>query len=123
MKRTKHFVGVDLASESFTASIWTTSSLELKTYDDLSNSIEGFEVFLNWLKQNQVITKESVICMEATGVYGEQLCYFLATQGFKVAVEAPHKVKRAFPTSGHKTDHTDSQNIAKYAFRYHSTLR
>lgn len=45
-----------------------------------------------------------MVCLEATGVYGEALCYYLAAKGYQVAVESPQKVKRAFDESGHKTD-------------------
>jgi transposase len=60
--------------------------------------------------------------MEATGVYGEQLCYYLAARGFRLAVEPPHQVKRAAAWAGHKNDRVDSQKLAVYAARYHDEL-
>jgi transposase len=61
--------------------------------------------------------------MEATGVYGEALCYFLHNLGYSVAVEAPLKVKRAFQPDGHKTDAVDSLQIAEYAIRFSDELK
>jgi transposase len=61
--------------------------------------------------------------MEATGVYGEALAYCLAAKEFRVAVEPPLQVKRAFKPNGPKTDAVDSQQIAEYACRYHDRLR
>lgn len=65
----------------------------------------------------------SVLCLEATGVYGEALCYWFAAKGYSLAVEPPNKVKRAFPLKGHKTDAVDSRQIAEYAYRYIDELR
>jgi transposase len=60
--------------------------------------------------------------MEATGVYGEAFCYWLIAQAYRVAVDAPHKVKRAFHPLGAKSDPLDSRQIAEYAFRYADQL-
>jgi transposase len=45
--------------------------------------------------------------MEATGVYGEALAYFVYAQGYLIAVEPPLEVKRAFKPYGPKTDPVD----------------
>jgi transposase len=55
--------------------------------------------------------------MEATGVYSEALAYFVHANGYRIAVEPPLKVKRAFDTCGHKSDAVDSRQIAEYACR------
>ena len=60
--------------------------------------------------------------MEATGVYGEALAYFLHTNNYRLAVEPPLKVKRAFKPHGPKTDPVDSQQIAEYACRHWDEL-
>jgi transposase len=64
--------------------------------------------------KQDVTAENSVVCMEATGVYGQALAYFLVTHKYRVSVEPPLKVKRAFPTHGHKNDITDSENLAAY---------
>ncbi|MEK6867526.1 MAG: IS110 family transposase, partial [Nanoarchaeota archaeon] len=71
----------------------------------------------------QVSAHNSVICMEATGVYGEAITHYLASQNFPVAVEPPLKVKRAFYPHGHKNDRVDSRQIAEYAYRFFDQLR
>lgn len=60
--------------------------------------------------------------MEATGVYGERLYYFLNEHKYAIAVEPPLKVKRAFKVDGHKTDAVDSLQIAEYALRFYDEL-
>jgi len=122
MSAIRFFVGLDIAAETFAAAIGTTPWKLLVPGTEFSNTPDGFNAFLNWLRQSQCATEESVVCMEATGVYGEALAYFLVAQDYRVAMEPPLKVKRAFHPSGPKTDAVDSQQIAEYACRYHDEL-
>ena len=63
-----------------------------------------------------------MFCLEATGVYGEALCYYLCSRGFRVAVEPPLKVKRAFQQSAHKNNTVDARQIAEYGHRFYDEL-
>lgn len=123
MKKIPHFIGIDISSDDFTVSIFIHPELPIKTRGPFLNSSEGFEAFQQWLRSHHVNARNSILCLEATGVYGEQLCYWLKAQGFKVAIEPPLKVKRSFDTKGHKTDTIDSRQIAEYAFRFHDELK
>jgi transposase len=82
------------------------------------NHENGYASFLNWLKEHNLTPENTVVCMEATGVYGEGLAYFLSASSFAVAVEAPLKIQRKFPVNASKTDWLDCQYIAEYACRY-----
>lgn len=123
MSKIKNYVGIDIAAETFVASIYRSPESSILTKEDLPNSPTGFEVFMDWLKEHKLSAKNSIICMEATGVYSEAIVYYLAAKGFSVTVEAPLKVKRAFEISGHKTDAVDSKQIAEYAYRFKDELR
>lgn len=125
MNRPIYYIGLDLAADSFTAAIFTTPVPEgsirkkpLCVREQIINSHDGFCSFDQWLQTHKVTPGNSVVCLEATGVYGEALCYYLAAKGYQVAVEPPQKVKRAFDESGHKTDVVDSRQIAEYAYRF-----
>lgn len=80
-------------------------------------------MLISWLKNNNINRSNSIICMEATGVYSEGIAHYLAAKNFKVSVESPLKVKRAFDPIGHKTDPVDSKQIAEYAYRFKDELR
>jgi transposase len=67
---------------------------------------------------HQVHTDNSVVCLEATGVYSEGLAYFLEAHHYPVAVEPPLNIQRKFPINASKTDQLDCQYIAEYACRY-----
>jgi len=116
------FVGIDIASASFVACVGTTPwKLTVKPVK-FENDEEGFVSFLDWLKEHNLSSKHTVVCMEATGVYGEGLAYFLHASGYTVAVEPPLNIQRKFPVNASKTDELDCQYIAEYACRYADKL-
>jgi transposase len=113
-----NFVGVDIASVSFTACAGVAPwKLTLKPAN-FDNHEGGYSVFLDWLKEHHLTPENTVVCMEATGVYSEGLAYFLAGSGYPVAVEPPLNIARKFPVNASKTDELDCQYIAEYACRY-----
>lgn len=121
MSKIRYFIGIDIASENFTTSVLINSDKSQSTAA-FQNSPQGFEEFQQWLLQQKINPHHSIICIEATGVYGEHLCYWLTARNFRIAVEPPLKVKRAFATSTHKNDEIDSRKIAEYAFRFRDEL-
>jgi transposase len=116
------FVGVDIASASFMACIGTTPWKITVKPVKFENDEDGFISFLDWLKEHNLKVESSVVCMEATGVYGEGLAYFLHASGYTVAVEPPLNIQRKFPVNASKTDELDCQYIAEYACRYQDKL-
>lgn len=112
------FVGVDIASASFMVCVGTTPwKLTVKPVQ-FENDEDGFVSFLRWLQEQHLSPEDTVVCMEATGVYGEGLAYFLYASGYTVAVEPPLNIQRKFPVNASKTDELDCQYIAEYACRY-----
>lgn len=112
------FVGVDIASASFMACVGTTPWKVMVKPVKFENAEDGFVSFLGWLQEQHLKTESTVVCMEATGVYGEGLAYFLHASGYTVAVEPPLNIQRKFPVNASKTDELDCQYIAEYACRY-----
>jgi len=119
----KNFIGIDIASETFMVSVFRSPDKPVITQEPIANSSEGFQKLLQWFKEQRLTPANSILCMEATGVYGEALTQYLAVEGFKIAIEPPLKVKRAFDQDGHKTDAVDSAQIAEYAYRFFDELR
>jgi transposase len=122
MTQKQYFVGVDIASSTFTAAVGAMPWKVVVKSQEFENSEDGFQEFLDWLSTHQLPTKQTIVCMEATGVYGESLAYFLHHKGYPVCVEPPLKVKRAFKPHGPKSDAVDSLQIAEYAARYFDQL-
>lgn len=119
------YVGIDISSETFTSSIGTAAQewTLLGKAETFANSTEGYQDYLQWLAKQAVKPGNCVICMENTGVYSEQIAYFLQSKGFQISIETPLKVKRSFKINGHKSDPVDSGQIAEYAYRFYDELR
>lgn len=118
MTQIQYFVGVDISSRTFTAAAGRMPWNIVLQPQEFENAEDGFQVLVDWLTQHQLLAEKTIICMEATGVYGEGLAYFLHIKGYRVCVEPPLKVKRAFKPYGPKSDAVDSLHIAEYAGRY-----
>jgi len=119
----EYFIGVDIASETFVATTLKKSLKPLLSAQEFDNNPDGFDDFVTWLTTAKIDKRVAVICMEATGVYAEALCYYMHTQDWWLAVHPPLEIKRAFAPVGHKTDAVDSRQIAEYAIRFTDKLR
>lgn len=78
------------------------------------NSPEGFNQLLSWLTGHNAM--ESHVCMEATGIYWEELAPFLASSGLTVSVVNPAQIKAygASRLTRSKTDQVDAKLIADF---------
>lgn len=123
MTKNIYYVGIDIAADNFVVSIYQSPRKPIITKEGFDNTFDGFNMLTAWFEKQNITPHDCIICMEATGVYSEKLAHYLVTQGFKVSVESPLKVKRAFDPVGHKTDPVDSRQIAEYAYRYSDELR
>ena len=117
------YVGVDVASETLAASLTRGPSQPVAGPFTVANDPDGFAALAAWLAEHDAVPSQALVCLEATGVYGEALCYWLHERGYRLAVEDAAKVKRAMPVSGAKTDALDARRIADYAARFLDELR
>jgi len=92
---------------------WTPELYAQKTFD---NTKKGFEALLAWIKKNTVAEVVVRFVMEATGVYHEQLAYFLDDNNEEVTVVLPNKISNYMRTLEVKTitDRTASEAIARF---------
>lgn len=122
MRHPRYVVGIDIAAETFTVTVLSPPDQIVLVSELVPNNPQGYQQFIAELKEHHVGRKSSTVVMEATGVYGEQLCYFLHAQGYQVAVEPPNAVKKAFRFK-QKNDTVDSRQIAEYGYRFSDILR
>lgn len=120
--KTTHYIGIDIASATFMATVIASPTELVAEPKNFGNDTTGFEAFESWLRQLGVTSAHAIVCMEATGVYGEGLAYHLTAQAWWLAVAPPLQVKQAFAPIGHKTDAVDSRQIAEYAYRFRDQL-
>ena len=122
MMEIKYCVGVDIASSTFTAAVGEMPWKTLLKPQTFENTEDGYQKLLEWFAQHHLPISQTVVCMEATGVYSEGLAYFLYAKSYRVAVQSPLEVKRTFKPYGPKSEAVDSQQIAEYACRHTDKL-
>jgi transposase len=91
-------------------------ALELYAHKTFANKESGFDALIHWVKK---MTKDDYpvrYVMEATGVYHENLAYYLEGKGFEISIVLPNKISNYFRTLDVKTitDKTASEAIARF---------
>lgn len=107
-------VGVDIAAKKFDAAIRTKKGV--LSFQTFSNDEAGFNAFVVWLQsQLKDAFLQCSVIMEATGVYHENLAYFLDKLGFPVCIVLANVVK-AYSKSLNiksKNDKIDARTLAQ----------
>lgn len=111
--------GIDLSKDTFYACLQAREPVNAPTIigtKEFDNSRKGFETLLAWVRKR--VSKGAVVqfVMEATGVYYEELAYFLYEQGYKVAVVLANKMHHYAKSLNikTKTDRVDASIIASF---------
>ena len=105
-------VGVDVSKSKLDVALLVAAG---KFRDKVvSNNRKGFAELVAWLAKHGVVRAR--VCMEATGVYWEELAEYLADAGFEVSVVNPAHVKAYGESLGarNKTDKVDARVIAQF---------
>lgn len=113
-----YYVGIDISNKTFTATKLATPDTIIFFGKEFENTPDGFRTLEALIPEKA----EHTLILEATGVYGEQLCLYFQQAGYRVCVEPPQYVRRAYRLK-RKNDKVDSNMIAEYAFRYVDKLQ
>lgn len=116
MKKTS--IGIDISMDDFHACIKVRTESEttkIKGTRTFKNTEKGFNEFLQWTLKRKLKDAPIYFVMEATGIYYENLAYFLYSKDQDVSVVLANKVKNYAKSLNvkTKTDKTDSKLIAK----------
>ncbi|MCK5538569.1 MAG: IS110 family transposase [Bacteroidales bacterium] len=116
----KQILGIDIGKDNFYACYKIKSidnKVVIKGTKSFDNNVSGMDLFFDWCqKRNKTPEIKPIYVMEATGVYYENLAYFLHDKGQIVSVHLAQKVKY-FAKSCNlktKTDKVDSKMIAEF---------
>lgn len=107
----KCVLGIDIAKLKFDVALLVGDKYKTKIFD---NTSQGHSALEEWLDRHEANGVH--ICMEATGIYGDELGYYLVDKGYKVSIINPAQIK-GFGQSElvrTKTDKTDSKLIARF---------
>jgi len=118
----KQAVGIDVSKDTFDVKFMVRHAqpdghTRIRGSRKFANSTIGFKNFLSWILKKKTKDVQLVFALEATGVYHEQLSFFLHDKHYDIAVLLPNTVK-AFARSLNqhaKTDAIDAGVIARLA--------
>lgn len=118
--------GIDIAKDKFDVCFKQLKKGRsvIKGTKTFKNNSKGFEGFLHWYSKRRKEGVPLVFVMEATGVYYEELAYFLHAMNEVVYVELPQKVKyfaKSFNIKT-KTDKVDARLIAEIGLERYQAL-
>jgi len=127
MKLIKKVTGIDISKDSFTVCFGTlddTLNQKISKSFTFENNKKGFKTLIKSVNNIDVFRSEDKtiplwFVVEATGVYYENLAYFLAENNFSVSVVLPNKIKHFFKTlkNKSKTDSLDAEGITQYGLQ------
>jgi transposase len=120
MKDYKYFYGVDVSKK--TVDIVYTDK-QTAVHQKFSNDSAGMDQLMDWLKQLNASSDNTLFCMEATGLYCLTLTHFLASHSIDVWVEHSATIKKSTAFARGKNDKVDAQRIAVYATKNLDRLR
>lgn len=120
MEIIKQVIGIDVAKDSFLFTYGTlNNNQEIKITEPVTcdNNSNGFQKLMSYIKKNKKSSEAPIyFVMEATGVYYENLAYFLNEKHQKVIVTLPNKIKHFSKTLDikSKTDRLDARMITQF---------
>jgi len=117
MANLKYSVGIDIGKEDFKACfvvIDDQQKVTVKSSGTFKNNKNGFEGFSTWIKKHHQGNIPCRFLMEATGIYYEQLAWFLYNKDYKISVILPNKAKKYIQGLGikSKNDKIDAKGLA-----------
>jgi transposase len=120
MKNLKYSIGIDVAKEEFKTCICVIDEQQkvtVKATSSFSNSATGFAEFDSWIRKHQKQDLPIHLLMEATGIYHENLAWFLYKKDSLVSVILPNKAKKYIQGLGikSKNDKIDAKGLARMA--------
>src|SRR3982751_5303197 len=116
----KYGVGIDIGMDAFDAavsSIDTFQHVSVKASRHFPNTERGFSMFYDWVHKHCTIQVPIVYLMEASGVYYEQLAWYLHHKNCLVTVVLPNKAKKYKESLGlkSKNDRIDALGLSRMA--------
>lgn len=84
-----YYIGFDIAKENHYASIANSNGEVIQEAFLVKNSNNGFNFFMDKLKENNINIPDCLVGMESTGHYGENLIQFLHNKSFNIGIINP----------------------------------
>ena len=93
MKNYAHYIGADVSKK--TVDIHVLTGKEKRFHLRISNDEKGFKTLEKALKKHNILAKESLFCLENTGLYGWGIASWAVANQHSVWVENGIAIKRS----------------------------
>jgi transposase len=105
------FLGIDISKSKFDVALLNDGKYKHKVF---SNDNSGFKKLHEWLTSRNALDCHA--CLEATGVYGDDLAQYMYDNKIRVSVVNPLRIKKFAESelSRNKTDKADAKMIADF---------
>ncbi|MCP4461039.1 MAG: IS110 family transposase [Cytophagales bacterium] len=115
------FIGIDVSKSTLDFAVRNRNAPLFHL--QVSNTIKGLKEFVKKCKQKSISIKDSLICMEHTGIYNALSLEFFHHKGNTLWLENAVQIKRSLGLTRGKNDKVDAIRISEYAFRFEDKLR
>jgi transposase len=118
MEHVKYSIGIDMAKETFNVCISVIDQRQkvtIKGTSSFKNTVSGFKDFYEWSCKHAKENLPIFYLMEATGIYHENLAWFLYCKDCSVSVILPNKAKKYIQSLGlkSKNDKIDAKGLSR----------
>lgn len=111
-----YFVGVDISKEHLDFAIYHKGKVDY--HKRVSNQTKAIESYLEEELGQEIDLRETLFCMENTGIYTQLLLRILMVDNCSIWLEHAMQIKQSMGVTRGKDDKIDAQRIAKYAARF-----
>ncbi len=117
----KWYVGIDVSKKTLDLVLFDKVLGKKSPHCQVSNNIKGFRTIPKWLKEQNAVMKDSLFCMEHTGVYCIEIANYLnGKAGY--CIESPIHIKRSLGLTRGKNDKVDAFNISRFCYLHRDEL-
>lgn len=114
----KYSLGIDSSKDEnqvCLSVIGQSQKVTVKASKKFSNGLKGFYQLDQWIKKHHKLDIPLRIVLEASGVYHEQLAWFLNEKNYPVSIILPNKAKNYMKALGlkSKNDKIDAQGLSR----------
>ena len=117
----KWYVGIDVSKKTLDLVLYCKDLKRKSPHCQISNNSKGFKAIPKWLKEQNVTLKQTLFCMEHTGVYCVQIANYLNGKA-SYCIESPIHIKRSLGLTRGKNDKVDAFNIARFCYLHRDEL-
>lgn len=127
MQILKQSAGIDISKEHVMVRfgiLYDNLNQKFSVKKNFKNTPGGYNALLVWVNKQRVSTEAQLwFVMEATGVYYENLAYYLAQRDYQVSVLLPNKAKNFMKTLDNKSKTDDLDALALSQFGLEKNLK